>query len=368
MIRFLDLKQQYDSIRDAIDAAVAAVIESSAFVGGKFVADFEEAFAAYLGAAHCVGVGNGTDALEIAIEGLGLPEGSEILVPANSFIASSEAVTRAGHRVVFCDCDPISYTITPESMREHLTPQTAAVMAVHLYGQPCDMDAVLAIAEEHGLKVIEDCAQAHGAEYQGRRISTFGDVGAFSFYPGKNLGAYGDGGAIVTNSTELSERCRMVANHGRLEKYDHAIEGRNSRLDGMQAAILSAKLPHLDGWTDARRRVAARYREGLSSVSGIVVPSEMDWAKHVYHLFVLQAPRRDELRAFLGENEVQTGIHYPTALPELSAYSYLGQQSEAPNASRISHNLLSLPMGPHLSDDDVDAVCSLVRDFYERSA
>jgi dTDP-4-amino-4,6-dideoxygalactose transaminase len=368
MIRFLDLNQQYLSIRDEIDSAIASVIESTAFVGGQFVRTFEERFAAYHFAEHCIGVGNGTDALEIAIEGLNLTAGSEIIVPANSFIATSEAVTRAGHRVVFCDCDPQTYTVSLEALRRRITPSTEAIVVVHLYGQPCDMDGVLAIAGEHNLKVVEDCAQAHGAEYKGKRIGTFGDVAAFSFYPGKNLGAYGDGGAILMSDSSLEERCRMIANHGRMEKYDHAIEGRNSRLDGLQAAILAAKLPHLDDWTAARRRCAARYRAGLADISDVLVPLEKEWAYHVYHLFVIQSPRRDSLRSFLADHDVQTGIHYPTALPELQAYAYLRQRAVAPVASSISQRLLSLPMGPHLSDEDVDAVCSLVAEFHRRSA
>jgi len=365
MIKSVDLWEQYLSIQNDVDTAIRQVIENSAFVGGKRVADFENAFASYHNADTCVGVGNGTDALEIAIEGLQLPKKSKIIVPANSFVASSEAVTRAGHTVVFCDCDCDTYTISLPELSKSVSPMTSAVIAVHLYGHTCDMDGIKAIAAVHDLKVIEDCAQAHGAEYKGCRVGTIGDVSAFSFYPGKNLGAYGDGGAVLTNNKELAERCRMIANHGRLGKYDHAIEGRNSRLDGLQAAILGAKLPHLDAWNARRRDCAERYRSKLAGVGDLALPIEAEWAHHVYHLFVVQTTKRDELRAFLNGRNVQTGIHYPTALPRLEAYEYLGQQDKTPSASAISHRLLSLPMGPHLSDADVDQVCVLIAEFFE---
>ena len=231
MVKFLDLKSQYDSIKDEIDEAIKNVISETAFIGGKYVEQFEKEFAEFCQAKYCQGVANGTDALEIVIEALDLPKGSEIIVPANSFIASSESVTRSGHKVVFCDCDESNYTISIPSLKSKITPNTKAIIAVHLYGHPCDMDEILAIAKEHNLKVIEDCAQSHGAEYKGKRVGAIGDAGTFSFYPGKNLGAYGDGGAIVTNDKELATKCKMIANHGRIEKYNHEFEGRNSRLD-----------------------------------------------------------------------------------------------------------------------------------------
>lgn len=233
MIEFLDLNKQYHSIKEEIDSAIMAVIHESAFISGKYVEIFEKEFATYQVADYCVGVANGTDAIEIAIEALNLPNGSEIIVPANSFIASSEAITRSGHRVVFCDCDENNYTISIRSLKEKLTQKTRAVLAVHLYGHPCDMDKILSIASQNNLKVIEDCAQAHGAEYKGKKVGTIGDIATFSFFPSKNLGAYGDGGAILTNNAHLAEKCRMIANHGRIEKYNHKFEGRNSRLDGL---------------------------------------------------------------------------------------------------------------------------------------
>jgi len=248
-IPFLDLKLQYLSIKDEIDLAVSNVINNTAFIKGENVSNFEINFAKYQNAKYCIGVGNGTDALEIAIESLQLPKNSEIIVPANSFIASSEAVTRSGHKVIFCDCNNNNYTISIKSLKSKITDNTRAIIAVHLYGHPCDMDGIYNVIGTKNIKVIEDCAQAHGAEYKGKKIGSIGDISAFSFYPGKNLGAYGDGGAILTNNKELSQKCIMIANHGRIDKYDHQFEGRNSRLDGLQAAILNVKLKYLDIWT-----------------------------------------------------------------------------------------------------------------------
>ena len=363
MIKFLDLHKQYVAIKSQVDAAIEEVISNTAFIGGKHVAAFEQAFAQYQAAQYCVGVANGTDALEIAIEALDLPEHSDIIVPANSFIASSEAVTRTGHNVVFCDCDSDNYTISIDSLKSQITPQTKAVVAVHLYGHPCDMDALLALAKEHDLKIIEDCAQAHGAEYKGKRVGAIGDVGTFSFYPGKNLGAFGDGGAIVCNDEALAKRCKMIANHGRVEKYNHEFEGRNSRLDGLQAAILSVKLQHLDAWTQARIAVADYYLEKLADVPGIVLPKREDWAKQVYHLFVIRSENRDALQAHLKALDIQSGIHYPIALTKLKAYEYLNQVTDAFFANNSDTTLLSLPIGDHLSEDDLNTVVSAVSTF-----
>lgn len=356
MVKFLDLNHQYQRIKSDIDTAIAQVIQDTAFIGGAYVTTFEQAFATYLQVNHVVGVANGTDALEIAIESLDLPKESEIIVPANSFIASAEAVTRMGHRVVFCDCNPDDYTLSIASVRAKVTSKTKAIIAVHLYGHPCDMDALREIAADYSLKIIEDGAQAHGAEYKGSRVGTMGDIGTFSFYPGKNLGAYGDGGTIVTNNERLATRCRMIANHGRLSKYNHEFEGRNSRLDGLQAAILTVKLAYLDQWTAARIAVADRYLEQLKTVSDIILPVRQQGVKQVYHLFVIRTQYRDHLKEALAKQQIQTGIHYPIALPKLNAYQYLGQANESFIANQIDSQLLSLPMGEHLSQDDVDRV------------
>lgn len=346
-------------------AAIREVIAKSAYIGGEYVTNFEKEFAQYVGVEHCLGVGNGTDAIEIAIESLNLPLGSEIIVPANSFIASSEAVTRQGHKVVFADCDLESYVISIEDIKKRITSKTKAIIAVHLYGHPCDMGALQEIAENNGLYIIEDCAQAHGAEYQGQRVGSFGDIGTFSFYPGKNLGAYGDGGAITSNNQEFAKKCRMIANHGRIAKYDHEFEGRNSRLDGMQAAILSVKLKHLPDWIEKRIAVADYYLANLKNIDQIVLPVRQCWAKQAYHLFVIRTDKRDELAKFLHDEGVQTGVHYPISLPKLKAYDYACQGDEAMFANQSDIKLLSLPIGEHLSEDGINKVVSCLIRYYK---
>lgn len=364
MIKFLDLHAQYMSIKPEIDGAISRVLADTSFIGGPYVKQFESEFATWLGAEYCIGVANGTDALEIALEALDLPQGSEVVVPGNSFISSSEAVTRSGLRVVFADVDHFNYTLTAETVRAKLTPRTSAIMAVHLYGHPCDMKALREVANEHGLKIIEDCAQAHGATCHGKMIGTLGDIATFSFYPGKNLGAYGDAGALVTNEADLAKRMRMIANHGRVAKYEHEFEGRNSRLDSLQAAILSAKLPHLHNWTEKRIELAERYIVELSDVPEIILPKRAEWARQVYHLFVIRTHRREELVEWLKKSGIETGIHYPVALPRLQAYSYIGQAEEALFVNRADRELLSLPIGEHMSVDDVVDVGGAIKSFF----
>lgn len=363
-VRFLDLRAQYESIKSDIDRAIADVIRDSAFIAGPYVARFERAFAAYQQAQHCVACANGTDAIEIALEALDLPQGAEVIVPANTFIATSEAVTRAGLRVVFCDCDPEDYTISVPSLRRKITRSTKAVIAVHLYGQACDMDELMQATAEFGLKIVEDCAQAHGASYEDRRVGTIGDVGTFSFYPGKNLGAYGDAGAIVTTNESLAARARMIANHGRVSKYDHEFEGRNSRMDGLQGAILAVKLAHLDRWIAARRRIARRYHDGLAGIGDLKLPVTRPWAGHVHHLYVVRTQDRDALQEFLRVRGIETGVHYPIALPKLAAYRYCEQASEDFFANGADRQLLSLPIGDHMNDEDADEVIGACRDFF----
>ena len=363
MIKFLDLAAQYQTVKPEIDQAIQTVINESAFIGGFHVQKFEKEFSDYIDVKHCVGVANGTDALEIAIEALELPDKSEIIVPANSFIASSEAVTRQGHKVVFADADSESYVLSIDDVKKRITPKTRAIMAVHLYGHPCDMDALFELAEEHKLFIIEDCAQAHGAEYKGKKVGSIGHVATFSFYPGKNLGAYGDGGAITTNDDELAKKCHMIANHGRIAKYDHEFEGRNSRLDGLQAAILSVKLKHLNDWTEQRIKVADLYMDLLKDEKNIILPVRKDWAKQVYHLFVIRTERRDELKKYLGEQGVQTGIHYPKSLPKLKAYEYTGQAQESMFANQSDTKLLSLPIGEHLTVKDINTIVEILTNW-----
>jgi len=366
MVKFLDLTAQYETMKQEIDSAINEVITKSAYIGGEYVANFEKEFAQYVGVEHCLGVGNGTDAIEIAIESLSLPLGSEIIVPANSFVASSEAVTRQGHKVVFADCDSESYVISIEDIKKRITSKTKAIIAVHLYGHPCDMGALQEIAENNDLYIIEDCAQAHGAEYQGKRVGSIGDIGTFSFYPGKNLGAYGDGGAITSNNQEFAKKCRMIANHGRIAKYDHEFEGRNSRLDGLQAAILSVKLKHLPNWIEKRIAVADYYLANLTDIDQLVLPVRQCWAKQAYHLFVIRTNKRDELAKFLRDEGVQTGVHYPKSLPKLKAYDYARQADEAMFANQSDINLLSLPIGEHLSEDEIVKVVSCLVRYYKQ--
>lgn len=364
MIKFLDLASQYKSIKSEIDSAICNVINESAFIGGKYVSQFEKEFSEYVGAKYCVGVGNGTDAIEIALETLDMPTASEVIVPANSFIASSEAVTRTGHKVVFADVDTESYVLSIDDVKSRITLKTKAIIAVHLYGHPCDMDALYELADEYGLYIIEDCAQSHGAEYKGRKVGSIGHIATFSFYPGKNLGAYGDGGAITTSDETLAKRSRMIANHGRVDKYDHEFEGRNSRLDGLQAAILSVKLKYLPDWVEHRIKVADLYLELLKEEKNIVLPVRKDWAKQAYHLFVVRAEKRDELKAFLAHEGIQTGIHYPKALSKLAAYKYLGQEKERMFANDADEKLLSLPIGDHIDRVGAKRVAEKIKYFF----
>ena len=364
-VPFTDLVGQYQGIKPEIDAAISQVLNSARFIGGEPVAEFEETFADFVGVEHCVGVGNGTDALEIALRAMDLPVGGEVIVPANSFIGSAEAVTNAGLNIRFCDVDD-TYTLDPKSVEELLGPRTVAVMPVHLYGQPADMRAILELARNHGLRVIEDCAQAHGAELDGHKVGALGDMAAFSFFPGKNLGAYGDAGAIVTHDAELAGRARMLANHGRVRKYVHEFEGRNSRLDTIQASVLSVKIRHLDEWTSRRQEVARRYRtqlQRLQDLGAMALPATRAGSRPVYHLFVVRSPERDNLARHLNANGVATGIHYPIALPNLPAYESR-RADPCPRATNWSAEVLSLPIGEHISDEQVDWVTETVTTFF----
>ena len=361
-IPFLDLKRQYACIREEIDAAIERIIAESAFVGGPFVDRFEHAFAAFCRAKHCVGVANGTDAIALTLKAFGIGRGDEVIVPANTFIATSEAVTLAGARVVFADIDPLTYNVDPTQIEGKITSRTRAVIAVHLYGRPADMDSIAAITKRQNLLLIEDAAQAHGAEHKGRRIGSIGDAACFSFYPGKNLGAYGDGGAVVTNDEAIAGKVRMLANHGRIDKYNHGIEGVNSRLDGLQAAVLDVKLTHLDRWNELRRDRARRYAEILEG-TGIVVPTETQGVEPVYHLYVVRIPAnaRDNVREQLQQHGISTGIHYPIPLPNLKAYAHMGHEpDDFPEATRASREILSLPIYAELQNADVEYVCAML--------
>ena len=370
-IPFVDLKAQYRAHRAEIDAAIAAVIEGTAFIRGKFVADFEKAYAEKYGVKHCVSCGNGTDAIFITLKMLGIGAGDEVITTSNSWIASSETITLTGARVVFVDVEDDCYDLDASQIEARITPRTKAILPVHLLGQPAQMDVIMDIARRHSLAVVEDCAQAHFATFDGRRVGTFGIAGTFSFYPGKNLGAYGDAGAVVTDDDALAERVRMFANHGadRVNKHEHLMEGVCSRLDGMQAAILSAKLPHIDAWTLARQEKAARYDQLLAGIPEIITPKVRPGATHVYHNYVIRASRRDALQDFLKAQGIETTRHYPTPLPFLKAYAYLGHTAaDFPVVARHSREILSLPVYPELTGEQQQYVADSVRAFYAGSA
>ncbi len=342
-VSFVDLKAQYFEIKDEIDNAMKIVINDTSFIGGRPVVSFEQKFAAYIGVKFCIGVGNGTDALFVALKCLGIKQGDEVITVANTFIATSEAITMTGAKVVFIDCDSRTYNIDLNQIEKAITPRTRAIVPVHLYGQPAALEPILAFARKHHLFVVEDAAQAHGAEYKDRKIGTFGDCACFSFFPGKNLGAYGDGGAIVTNDEVLAQKMRMFANHGRIEKYNHEIEGINSRLDSLQASILDVKLKYLDCWNKKRMAIAKIYDQGLKDI--VVTPFVLSDVKHVYHLYVVRVKDRAKAMELLKAKGISTGIHYPIPLPFLNAYNYLGHKPEDfPNAFAIKDEILSLPI------------------------
>lgn len=368
-VPFADLHAQYLTIKAEVDDAIAEVIRTSSFIRGSHVQRFEEEFAKAIGTRHCVSCANGTDSLYIAMIALGVRPGDEVIAPAHSWISTTETITQAGGQVVFCDTDARTYTIDAAQIESKITPRTVGIVPVHLYGQPADIDAIMAIAAKHKLWVLEDCAQAHLARHKGRTVGTFGNAASFSFYPGKNLGAMGDAGALVTNDAKLAERMEMFARHGGLTKGDHRIEGINSRLDGMQAAILSAKLPHLLAWTARRRQIAAEYDRLLAGLDGLTLPHEADGREHVYHLYVVEHERRDALATHLLAQGIQTVVNYPVALPFLPAYSRLGHTAEQfPRAYRNQSRILSLPIFPEISQQQIAHVAGSIADFVARGA
>lgn len=363
-VPYADLGLQYQSIKNEIDGAIAAVIRDNAFIRGPYVDAFEREFASAASIKHCVSCANGTDALYLAMAALKVKPGDEVITTAHSWISTSAMITHAGAQVVFCDTDGKTFTIDPAAVEAAITPRTVGIIPVHLYGQPADMDAIMAIADKHGLWVIEDCAQAHLARYKDKPVGTFGAAATYSFYPGKNLGAFGDAGAVVTEDAALAEHMTMLARHGGLVKHKHLIEGINSRLDGMQAAILSAKLPHLKAWTRARQDAAAIYDAGLNQLDGVEVPRVAPDRTHVYHLYTIKHEKRDALASYLGENGVQTAINYPTALPLLPAYARLAHRPEQfPRAFHDQNKILSLPMFAEITREQQDEVIRLIRNF-----
>ena len=361
---FVDLHAQYLSIKTGIDSAIADVISTSAFIRGPYVEKFEEEFAAAVGVKYCVSCANGTDSLYISMHALGVKPGDEVIAPAHSWISTTETITQAGGTVIFCDTDRDTFTLDPALIEAKITSKTVGIIPVHMYGQPADMDAIMAIARKHKLWVLEDCAQAHMAGYKGRVVGTFGDAASFSFYPGKNLGAMGDAGAIVTSDRGLADRMAMFARHGGLVKGDHQIEGINSRLDGLQAAILSVKLRHLSSWTARRQDVAAEYGRQFQGLSGVKTPFVGPGREHVYHLYVIQHESRNALARHLSDRGIPTVINYPVALPFLPAYARFGHlPGQFPIAHHHQSRILSLPIFPEMGDDQVTTVVEAVRSF-----
>ena len=365
-IPFVDLKIQYLSLKSEIDAAIRSVIEKTAFVSGPFVADFERSFADKYGMKHCVSCANGTDAIYITLKALGIGPGDEVISVANSWISTSETITQAGARPVFVDIEPDYYHIDPNLIEEKITPKTKAIIPVHLFGQSAEVDKIKEICEKHGLFLIEDCAQAHFATYKSQNVGSFGIAGTFSFYPGKNLGAYGDAGAIITNNDGMAIRARMFANHGSLHKHDHEFEGINSRMDGFQAAVLSVKLKYIDEWNISRNQNALIYNDLLSDIEQVKTPKIRENSFHVFHLYVIRVEKRNELAIFLKSKGIDTGIHYPFALPFMPAYKYLGHQAkDFPLAHRYQGKIISLPMFPELKNDQIEYIVDSIREFYK---
>jgi dTDP-4-amino-4,6-dideoxygalactose transaminase len=367
IIPFVDLKAQYLGIKPDIDNAIAQVIDQTSFVGGPFVKKFEEDFVALYGVKNMISCANGTDSLYILMKMLGIGRGDEVITVANSWISSSETITQAGATPVFADVHPVYYSLDESKLESCITPKTKAVIAVHLQGQMCAIDIVKSICGKHNIYLIEDCAQSHFSEYKGKKAGLFGIAGSFSFYPGKNLGAYGDAGCIITNDDKLAEKCRMYAQHGALKKHQHQVEGINSRLDSIQAAILGAKLPHILKWTEKRIGNAALYNKYLQGIKEIILPGQRPETKHTYHLYVIRAQKRDALIQFLKEKDIETAIHYPAALPNLPAYKYLGYKStDFPVASQLQDEIISLPMYPELTEEMVQYIAETIKQFYTK--
>ena len=363
MIPMQDLSVQYEMLKDELDPAIRSVISSSRFIGGEQVKDFEKSFADYLHVEHCISVGSGSDALEIAIEALEFPEGSEVILPVNTFIAAAEAVSRAGLTPVFCDSGE-DHNIDVEAIERLITDNTKAIMAVHLYGLPCDMEELTDIAERHGLKVIEDCAHAHGAEYRTRKAGGLGDIAAFSFNPGKNIGAFGDAGAITTNDERLARRCRAIADHGRESKNLHTLKGRNSRLDAIQAAVLNIKIKHIHELLNPRINNAKIYLESLKDIQEISLPTIHPEKEHAFHQFVITTNKRDELKEYLSERGIETAIHYPTIIARQPAFA----DTKNYRAEKSSQEILSLPIAAHLKSEDISIISKAIRDFFHQQS
>lgn len=366
-IPFLDLVEPHREREEEFVAAFRRALRSAAFVGGPEVEGFEREFAAYVGTQHAIGVANGTDSLRFIFLSLGLEPGDEVITASHTFIATSEAITQAGGTPVFVDIDPVTMTLDPAAVAAAIGPRTVGIVPVHLYGQPADMDPLLALAAQHGLWVVEDAAQAHGARYRGRSAGTMGVAGSFSFYPGKNLGSVGEGGAVTTNDPRIVEGVRRLREHGQREKYVHVSEGYNGRLHAIQAAVLRIKLQDLDAATAGRQRVARWYQEALGDLADLELPQTAAWAEHVWHLYVVRTPAREALRQALTAARIGCGLHYPIPLHRQEAYASLGYaEGSLPVTERVASTLLSLPMFPTLTEAQVGRVADTVRRFFGR--
>lgn len=363
-IPFVDLHQQYLTIKTEIDNSIQNTIRKTSFIGGDDVSLFEKNFAEKLDIKNCISVANGTDSLYIIQKMLGIGEGDEVITSAYSWISSSETISQTGAKPIFIDIDEF-YTIDANKIEKAITKKTKAIIIVHIHGQSCDIEKITALCKSYNLFLIEDCAQSHLTEYNNKYVGTFGDAASFSFYPGKNLGAYGDAGAIICNSDELANKFKMYARHGALKKHEHQIEGINSRLDGIQAGILNVKLKYLTEWTNKRRQVAELYLQNLSGVEEIKLPLVRPNTKHSFHLFVIRCKNRDELMKSLKNKGIETAIHYPHALPSLKAYEYLNlEKSQFVNAIGQESELLSLPIFPELTEYEILTVCDEIKKFY----
>jgi dTDP-4-amino-4,6-dideoxygalactose transaminase len=356
-VAFGNLARHTAAIRDELDAAAARVLDSGRYLFGEELESFESAFAEWCNTRHAVGVANGTDAITIALQAVGVSKGDEVITVANSCIPSAVGIENAGAIPVLVDAEPATRTIDVTQVEAAITRRTKAILPVHLYGLCADLGPLLELALARGLALVEDCAQAHGAELNGRRAGSIGDAAAFSFYPTKNLGALGDGGAVVTNDAHVAEQSRLLRNYGERERFEHVLHGRNSRLDALQAAFLSAKLPHLDAWTERRRAIAARYDKALEG-SEVAAPFEASGRRHVYHLYVVETDNRDAFRAELAAAGIETDVHYPRAIHQQAAYRELGAGRDLHVSERLVSRVVSLPIYPELTDDEVDAVCA----------
>lgn len=362
-VPFFDLKRQYLKLKPEIDEAIGKVLNDTAFSGGPYSEAFEKDFAAYIGARHAAGVGSGTDALHLAMRALGLGPGDEVILPANTFIATAWSVSYVEAAPVFADCDPDTWNIDPKSVEDKITRKTKAIIGVHLYGQPFDVDEVKRIADRQGIKLVEDCAQAHGARYKGVKAGAFGEMGAFSFYPGKNLGAYGEAGAVTTNSAEHAAAIKALRNHGSKVRYYHDTLGFNMRMDGIQGAVLGVKLRYLDEWNARRKEIASVYRENIKNPK-IKLQARPEWAESVYHLFVITTKDRDALKKHLEKNDIWPGIHYPVPCHLQKAYSHLGhKRGDFPNTESLAEGCLSLPMFPEMTDGEAAKVVEVLNKY-----